>query len=264
MIKNKRIYTVNSRSRISGTDEDFLFKIDLPKGEKFDRVALLDASIPKSYYLVQSGRNTFTLTETAGSATVTITPGNYSRKEFRTVLESKLTAASTGLSGWTYTVTIPSAPDTGKFTYAAAGGAGAQPAIVVTTYLFEQLGFSQNTTNTFVAGSLTSTNVVKFQAEDNLFIHSDIVGGGQDDTLQHIQAGSTVDYGTINYECREVDSNSRQLGSAENNVFRFSLTDEDKVTMSLNGLNMVFTLVIYRRDPVFDLIKHAIRFMIAQ
>src|SRR4051794_24594276 len=107
MIKNKRTFYINSRNRLTGTDADFTAQVDIPTTDKFDRVCVLDISIPKSYYLVQNGQNTFTLTEAKGSATITIDPGNYSRRNFATLLTAKLNTASAGLSGWTYAITVP-------------------------------------------------------------------------------------------------------------------------------------------------------------
>ena len=64
-----QIVSFNSKDRASGTNSDFLSApVDIGLN-RFDSVALLQASIPKSYYNMPSGYNTFTLTEKAVSTT---------------------------------------------------------------------------------------------------------------------------------------------------------------------------------------------------
>src|SRR6185437_735134 len=177
MIRNRRLMYLSSANRISGTDSsNFTIQVPIPPHETFTHVCLLEANIPKSYYLVQAGYNTFILLEQGIPITITITPANYTATCFKTCLAEALNAAS--LAGWVYSVGSPSStqPATGRFTYAVVGpGGGNQPSFVFTTNLYEQLGFNFNSTNTFVGGALTSANVVRFQSEDALYIHSDIV-----------------------------------------------------------------------------------------
>ena len=92
MIKSKRIFYVNSRDRISGTDSDFNISIDMGPSPKYNRICALQA-IPKSYYLIQAGFNTFSLTENGNTATVTFIPGNYSMSSFVALLPPLLNAA---------------------------------------------------------------------------------------------------------------------------------------------------------------------------
>ena len=48
-----------------------------------------------------------------------------------------------------------------------------------------------NSTVTFVNSMLTSANVLKFQLEDALYCHSDMVGDGNNDILQHFYTNGT-------------------------------------------------------------------------
>jgi hypothetical protein len=151
MISHRRLFYLSSANRGSGTDASN-YTIDLPNfptGEKFTHVCLLEANIPKSYYMVQAGFNTFTLIENGIPAVVTIPPANYSATCLRTCVGEALTAAS--LNGWVYTITAPTPtqPATGKFTFIVTGSTS-QPSIVCTTNLYEALGFAANSVNTFV------------------------------------------------------------------------------------------------------------------
>ena len=84
MIASKKIFHVNSANRISGTASDFEYKIDLPKNNQFNRVCVVDISIPKSFYMVNEGSNTFEI----GGHTLAVSEGNYSRKSFQITLSA--------------------------------------------------------------------------------------------------------------------------------------------------------------------------------
>jgi hypothetical protein len=262
LIADSSIFIINSADRISGTDSNFQYIINMPKNSGYDRVCMLQALIPKSYYLVASPFNTFILSESGVQTTVTVTPGNYNVRSWITLLGALLTSSSS--HGYTYTITFPNSltdVDTGKFTYTVTGNVGVQPSIIfpVTSELYEQFGFSASSTNTFSGSTLTSANVVKFQVEDVLFIHSDISYNNDQssyhDVLQEIFASSTPMYSNIVYQNNgAVEAYSKRLLSAQNNTYRFTITDEQNRAINLNGLNCVFTIVCYNKDNINQLI----------
>src|SRR6185312_1618848 len=166
----KLFYYVNSANRdATGINKDchfnYTFNNEIDSGD-WKEVVLLEATIPKSYYLVQNAYNTFTLREPgAADATITIPPGNYSRSSFLTMLPPILNTGSP--HGWVYTMSYPdasSSANTGKFTYSVSGNGGNQPSFIMNSnsQIREQLGFPANSTNTFVGNSLVSANVFKF------------------------------------------------------------------------------------------------------
>jgi hypothetical protein len=243
MIKHRRLVYLNTANRASGVDaSNFQIQVPISSHETFTHVCLVEASIPKSYYLIQAGFNTFTLMELGQPITITLVPGNYTATCFRTCVANAMTAGST--HGWTYTVTAPGAtdPNTGKFTYTVANNTG-QPSIVCTTNVYEQLGFNANSTNTFVGNTLVSSNVVRFISEDALYIHSDIVTGEGDDVLQEVYTAGVPDNGLINYKCLDWQIMSKPTVAKKGNVFRFALTDENARVMNLNGLDWNMTLM---------------------
>lgn len=74
--------------------------------ENIAAIKILEVQIPFSYYVINSGNNTFLLFEedqTSTSSTVTIPVGNYTPNQICSALGSALSAAT--LSGHTYTVT---------------------------------------------------------------------------------------------------------------------------------------------------------------
>lgn len=251
---------INSRNRLTGTDSDFTFKIDVDPTIDYDRVALIDASIPKSYYLIQNGSNTFTLSENGSNVTVVLPIGNYSRTSFKNILITKLNTSSP--NGWVYNITnllITLTQDDGKFTYTVSGNADLQPSFIFTTNLYEQMGFDKNSTNVFSSSSLTSTNVVNFQLETTLFLRSDICQNRGNNILQNITSTGNSDFSYITYQNFNLDMYSKTFTSNSSNSYRFTLTDEDGHVINLNGLNIVMTVMIFKSDQINNLIRDYIK-----
>ncbi len=254
-IGNRHYVYVDSHNKTSGTHSNFKYSLFYPQDQDFDRVVVLNAIIPKSFYLIQTG-STFVLTEST-SVTITPTPGNYLLGTFCTVMSALLTANSPG--HFTYVVSYPNintAPNTGKFTYTVTGNGSVQPSFTFTNTLYEQFGFEPSTTNTFAGSSLTSTNVVKLQAEDRLLLCSDIMESYfKDNVLQDINSSSSPDFSTINYQNVAPEFTSKKLLSKNNSTVSFSLTNEDYIEQNLNGLNIVFTLCIFKESAIYERIE---------
>ncbi len=260
---NSATFFVNSRDRINGTDSNFSFLLPYSQNANYDRVTVLAMAIPKSYYLIQIGFNTFLLQEDDILTTITIPPGNYSRRSLQTVLISLLNAGSPNY--WTYGVSYPNnliEADTCKFTFSVTGNAS-QPAIICTENVFEVLGFNTNSTNTFVDNSLTSTNVIKLQLEDTLFLHSDIGSNGRDGIIASIYSAAP-DLSILNYTCPDVQAYSRKLVSGNSNVFHFSLLNEDGRIIETNGQNINFIILLWSRENVYNLIRDTIHLSILE
>lgn len=256
MLLQKRLYYINSRNRLTGTDSNFEYKLDMID-LKSDRVVLMACNIPKSYYLIQDGENVLTLQEGLSTADIVITPGNYSRTQLKNVLQTTLNSSSP--SGFTYTITTPSTllGETGLYTFLVTNNGGVQPDFIFTdNNIFEVLGFDINSTNNFLSDTLISTNVIKLQKEDTIFIHSDICTNGNDNILQEIYATSSATFGNIVYYTPDSNAYSKKLTSNNNNIFNFWLSNEDNEPINLNGQNWSFTLMVFKEDDrVFKFIK---------
>jgi hypothetical protein len=254
------IYYINSENRISGTTDNFLYDIQIPEVENYDRVTVVQANIPISYYIIQAGFNTFRLQEGATIVTVTIPEGNYSANSFIVVVLPLINLASP--NGWTYTMSIPNgftSTSTRKFTFTVTLNSS-QPSFLFTTNVYEVFGFSRNSTNTFISNTLISSNIVKFIPEDSLFIHSDIVDNGDNSVLQEIFSDNNAPFSNIVYLCPDIECYSRKLRTDKSNTYSFSLTDENGRSINLNGLNMVFTIVLYKKDNFTTIFKNYLKY----
>jgi len=264
----KYISYVNSYNRVVSSDStsNFSVQINLPKNNVFDRVVVSQVSIPKSYYMIPLGYNTFTLLEpTKLPQVVSIPCGNYTRTNLLLQLALSLNTASSLnyvlplVSPYTYNVTASVL--TGKLVFTCGGtqhsGAGqAQPSFSFTTNVYEQLGFPSNSTNTFVGNILMSTNCIKLQLEDTLFILSDC-SNALSGVLQEVYCNS-ADFSNITFFQQNAELYSKHLICNQNNVFRFTLTDENFRPINLNGLNMNMTLIFYKNNDESEISKENI------
>jgi len=258
-VQNPYYVFINSRLRESGTDENFTYNVQFPQGYDFTHVVCLNALIPKSYYLIQDGANVFQLQENNTTVTVTVPVGSYLLSAFQTTIATLLTNASP--NGLTYTMTYPplSGPDTGKWTYTQTNAAIVS-SLIFNAELFEPFGFLANSTNVFSGTTLVSSCVIKLQSEDRLLIHSNIVNNpGMDDVLVSINSTTSINYSSIAYVCPAPEFYSRILSSQHNSTYSFSLTDEDGKIVHLNGLNLNLTLLLYKKDDIFDKIRNFLK-----
>ena len=242
---NKQNFYINSRNRTSGTDSNFSIVLDINANTEYTHICLLSASIPKTYYAVQNLYNVFTLVEGLTSRNITITPGNYSRNCFAISLKNLLNTGAP--SGWVYDITyenISRSVDTGKYTYSVSGNNGVQPIFIVPTGIYEALGFDINSTNIFIGDVVVSKNVCNLNPESTLIIHCSNVDG-HNSHLKSLMTTTTDSYDYIIYNEGNIDASSKRLSVSKSNVFNFTLTTEDDILIDLNGLNFVFTIVLF-------------------
>lgn len=256
IISKKKIFYIDSRARASGTDSDFTMQLNINTEDNFDSAVILECIIPKSYWLVPKNRNTFQLSENGIVVTIIVPVGNYNRRSFATQIQSLLNSASP--HSYSYSIKYPNSltdPDTGYYTYTVSGNGGVQPLFIFSTFLFEQFGFNKNSTNIFSSNTLVSSNVIKLQLEDTIYIHSDMISNsGNDNVLQHVfcSAGSG-NFSNIHFQTNgDVEAYSKKLLSHNSNVFRFYICDEEDNPIDLNGLNMSMILMLYKKNTVIE------------
>lgn len=255
---------VNSADRLSGTSDSFTYNINLPPDKKFNKVVVLDALIPKSYWLIQSGYNVFQLTENGTTVDVTLPVGNYNLTSFRSIVSTALNTASP--NHWTYSITYPNntSPDTGKLTYLVTGNSS-QPSFTFPTSnsLFENFGFDIGT-YTFSGDSLTSSNVIKLQVEDKIFINSNMVVGSpnQFGILQEVNVAPSPTYSSVTYQCTAPEYYAKDISKTTSSTYSFSLSDVHNFPINLNGLPFSFTLLFFEQNTMSEKLKSFMKYII--
>lgn len=265
MLNQKIIYidSGNTTLRKSGTTSNFLYDVQFGSDE-VDRVAVLSANIPMSYYIVQAGEY-FILEEKGVDVNVNIPEGNYSAVSFQTVVIPLINAASPHT--WIYSVTMPNAftsPATARYTFTVTGNLGSQPTFKFRDgHIYEQFGFVRGSDNVFSGSSLTSTCVVKFIAEDTLFIHSDICdNAGNDDVLQEIYNNNASQFSNVTFQNSAPEAYSKKIKTTNSSTFRFNLCDELGRNLDLHGLNMLITLLVYKKDDISSILRNYIKYSV--
>lgn len=256
-IDDKQIVFINSAARTSGISSSFEYAVNLRQGAIFDRVTLLSATIPKSYYNIRANNNSFTLIENGNLTKISIGVGNYNRTGLAAYLTNLLTTSSA--LGWKYSVTFPTidaGPDNGKYLYTVTDNGGLQPSFQFDgkTAVGEMMGFARNTTNTFVADSLGAAFVSNLQPITSLQIHSNCVNdeiqtGQTTDILQSVAANvGKGPYANVEWICPEFESFSHRLSSPNSGSFTFRITDEDGTDLDLNGVDIQLQVMFWKKN----------------
>ena len=251
------VLSFNSKDRVSGSNSSFISAPTELGFNTYDSVALVQASIPRSFYNVPNSYRTFTLRELGVNYTITMTAGSYNKINLATNLATRLTAASG--NGWTYSVTYPSAsqPDTFKYTFSVTGNGVNQPSFIFTDSMFRQLGFEENTTYAFTANSLVSVNCINLAYISRAFIKSNVCINAQDDILEEIlNYGSYPMLSLAYFQQTTFDLNTRNYNPANTNSWLFSLVDSFDQEIDLNGVPWSFSLVFYKRNDTHEIHKN--------
>ena len=258
-ISNPIVLNFNSKDRISGRNSNFQSAPFDLGSQNFDSVCLVQASIPKSYYNMPTGYNTFTLKENTTSVTVTIPKGNYTRINLQSVLASTLTTASP--NGLTYTVSYPASTvaDTFHYTFSVNTITVAVSLIFSSISPYRQLGFDI-VTYSFTVGVSTSTlesvNALNLSYILRAFIKSNIVANSTDGILEELlNFGSFPSSSVMSYQQVSFDLNSRIFNKDNKNSWSFALVDSFGVEIDLNNISWAFSLVLFQRNATHEIHK---------
>lgn len=272
LIKTSQVIHINSKQRIQGSDHDFTYNIKLKKANKYTHMSCISVSIPKSYYLIGQGENTFRIVETdintgtiIADEIITIPIGNYNVKSFLIVLNDLFQQTVPH-----YRATFPDSrnePQTGKITFSHNNTTHYSDFIFGNNHLAEVMGFNRNSVNRFEfinnTSSLTSFGVCNFQKEQTIFLHCDACHNENDDILLELFASGNPQFSHINFENNgNLEEHSKILNSgvSDSNIFRFYITDEFGSVINLNNINLLITLIFYEKDNTYDIVRGYVRY----
>lgn len=229
------------------------------KVNKYDSVCLLQASVPKSSYNIDTPYNTFILEENGVQSNITIPPASYNNINILPALTDALNTQSS--QGWTYTAYYNSAtwtcgdPDNFHFHFTVSGNSGNQPKFIFGLFAMEKpLGFDPNSINPFIGDELTSKNCVNLSNITRCFIKSNIVINTFSSVLEEILSyGDFPPLSLCYYQQYSVDLNSREFNNSGINSWQFSLVDGNDQLINLNGVPWSFSLVFFQRNNLHEL-----------
>eukprot|EP00732_Lithocolla_globosa_P002042 Lithocolla_globosa_v1_NODE_1204_length_2791_cov_31.125457.p2 type:complete len:225 gc:universal NODE_1204_length_2791_cov_31.125457:814-140(-) len=219
-------------------------------------------TIPKSSYTIDSKNNTFIIEENTIQRTITLDIGNYSRKSFKNVLQSKLNE-SPAIGYSNYIVSYDSSSNTGdngKYSFSVTNPSNPQPIFIFSSGLTDQMGFNINTSYTFENNTLTTVNVSNFRPKITYYLISNICQNRNNSILQNIVTAGQSDYDYIIYQNKNPYEYYKDFVQAKSNTYTFTIVDEDFNVIDLNGLNIVFTIMLWKENKISDLIKGYIKY----
>jgi hypothetical protein len=259
MINECRNYVVDSSQRISGTDTDFLYNIDIPQTADYDHVVLNQISIPRSFYDIEEPYNTFILKENSTIINCTISEGMYN--VYSLILQIQTVLNTNTTLGLTYSVTYPNAatsPNTNKLTFTISTLSSYTISLTF-PYMYYQFGFEQNVSNSFVSVvggySLTSVNSIQVTGMNRLFLCSDICGLSDNNLLHEILCvGEFPSCSFIFYENLNPHLTNKVFTNKENTAFRFQLFDKNNRVVNLRGLPLIFSFTLFKKSRTDELL----------
>ena len=243
MSTESQLFYIISEFKESGTSSNFTYKLDINAGAKFDRVAVLSLSIPFSFYLIRKPYDTFQLQEGSNTIEISVPEGNYTSTSFLKTVTGLLNENSR--NGFTYSMTLNTT--IAKYNFTVANNGDVQPVISVEEHLGDQLGFHLHSSNT-----LMSTRVINFVSTNCLYLHSDMVRD-RTSILQHCFANNAVPYSYLTVNNDNVYVSSKAVQTSDSSLYNFSLTDSDGVEIDLNGQEIQFVLIMFKKDNLTEM-----------
>jgi hypothetical protein len=227
----------NYRESSSPSSSNFQYQLYLPRNMNYQKVSVLRCSFPKTYYMIDSTNNSFTLTDSGGPFTITLDADrNYTSSQLATELKTKMDAASAD----TYTISLDG--NNGKWTFANGTGDFTMD-LSGNDDLAKYLGLSAGA-NVSTASSLTSTNVANLQRYETIQLHSSICRNGLNDVLAYLNPRDTADFDVLNFDPDFKEP--RLIHNPETNLHNFSLTDSLGRAINLNGGTVQLSLLVDR------------------
>ena len=257
-----RIIDINSDNRTSGTNSNFT--IQLPNlDQRYDRVSLVSASIPKTYYNISAPYNTFTFQEGIQTLTITVPVGNYSFTSFASVVQSLL--ISNSFNSITY-VCIPNLT-LGKLQILSNNVIITTLTFPLSSNLYKNFGVNYISSNSFNSATpFISLNVCIFTI-NTIMINSSIVKSvastnTASNILSMIGVNSSLPFSSIIYENFSPIDNSRECQVSTS--ASFVITDRDGTELDLNGIPCNLTLMIFKHDNTNEVIRKDLAFRHAE
>ena len=249
-----KIIDISSLTKISGTSSNFTVSIP-PIDAGYNRVSVVSASIPKTFYNVDAPYNTFVMTESKTSTTITVPVANYSFTSFATTIAALLNANTT--NGIVYTVTANTS--TGHLTISSNTNAiSTTLTMPESSNLYRQFGADYASSFTLnQATPWTSPDVCLYSINVVVINSSLVKSSGASFTsgniLQVININNIPAFGAISYENYSPLSNSRDANISQSAIF--TITDGDGTILNFNGIPCNFSLMFSRFDDTNTLVR---------
>ncbi len=252
-------YNINSdvdAMNLTDTTSNFNVKLSLDWINQYDRISVGNLVIPKSFYLINSNNNTFTIKKRLTNGTETnyliqLAIGNYNTPALLvTEINSKLNILA--LVGLTCAY---SGDSTAKLIFSIAGATATIYFIIFSNTLYEVFGgFSPaedpNGSRMVVIQNLpyTMPYMINLNAYNNMYLLCDMVSANNSQESSNVLAAlyphtaSTYSYSVEDFDILQ---NSKKI-SKRTNVLNFQIVDSFKQLIDFNGIACSFSIYFFK------------------
>jgi hypothetical protein len=256
MSNRTQVVFINSKQRVSGSSYDFHINLNdglLKAGkDEYMRITLAEATINRSWYSIQEGDNSFIIRDNTTDITITLPTAYYTAIDIRSTLQGLMPS-------WLITYDRR----TNKFTFTRPTDNKTYYKFVFSNTLNEMLGFSEDEEPTFTVATptITSSNPVRVNAENAVFIHTDLPRGKMSSLDNHSLTRrnfkeSTI-FASIPIQCAPFDNIVYSMNSSiysysvvaqDINNIRVWITDENERVLKL-PFDFSFVLLVVEHIP---------------
>lgn len=276
-ITNKLTYYVSSKHRSSGSTSDFYYNIDIPLDvyTQINKVSVTNINIPKSYYAIASGYNTFELVENNIHKTITVTPCNYSKSQLYIELSKQMTLGS--MNGIEYECSDQYIDkSSGKMKITAKNNTNNYQIEIHfdnINDMYDTMGFNKNSVNVFVNNELISTNIINLNQKStsiylmsnaaiNKYTNNNTKDNGCASVIATIYGQAYVVYSWIN-NTFDIISNMNDFNQGINSLFHFYISDDDNNEINLNGIDISFCINFFTytaHEPLYKKVSYYLEY----
>lgn len=234
---------INSYNRLSGNSNNFQIDISnqIRSNINYDKACLVNASIPKTYYLINNTSNKLIINEQGVDYTVIIQNGNYSILSLCSYLNISSNLSQYGLS---YSYFFSPNINTGKITITVTGNNGNN---VIFKFINEEnpaliLGFDE-TTYTF-NNTITSPNIANFELTNSISICTDLI----ENNILFSLTPNVLSYNYINYQNNSLEHTNKKISKLKNVITIYLIDNISGKLLDLNGVNMSICICLFSKD----------------
>ena len=241
--RTQKVFSIDSNQKLGSSESGskFSVKLDVPQRNAFNKASCLSCELPKSFYLIDSSNDSFTLNEATGGGDTTgnLPVGFYDVNTFIAALKTELDATSS--NGQTYTVTYSTT--TGKITI--VNGTNDFTLTLNESYQ-KYLGMASSVTSS--SSSLTGSSTINLQHYDVLYVKCNQISNSNDNVLVELYPSSVADQGIIKYTAPDGYLNSVSLTDNTSEIFQFTVEDKDNNVIQLNGGHTRITMSCWNEN----------------
>ena len=250
------LHHISSALLESGDVNSFKQTIKIPANH--DRIALVSACIPKSFYLVQAGYNTFQL----DSSNIVVPIGNYTMNEFLEIVNGIVAPAWFGFSRLTGKMTLYDQVHT------TLSFPEHSSMLNIMGFQHKQLSYQ------IIDGMITSTRVCCFEPISSVYICSDLISdpcGKYANMLYPIFIQGVGEFEFVVFQNPSVQDCAKTLALPKSDsdtlnsiTCSWFLLDEHGRSLELNSIDWTIIIKTWQHEPIYKLFRNFVNFQVAK